>query len=87
MGNGNQPVRYQIRPSVGDQVSSTLRLCCGVDQFRSEWIDELPDHWVMYFDGSYTLKGAVAGVVLIPPEGDILKYSIQVDFPATNNIA
>jgi hypothetical protein len=41
----------------------------------------------MYFDGSYTLKGAVAGVVLIPPEGDILKYSIQVDFPATNNIA
>jgi hypothetical protein len=33
-----------------------------------QWIDELPDHWVMYFDGSYTLKGAVAGVVLIPPK-------------------
>jgi hypothetical protein len=30
-------------------------------------IDELPDHWVMYFDGSYTLKGAGAGVMLIPP--------------------
>jgi hypothetical protein len=30
-------------------------------------VDELPDHWVMYFDGSYTLKGAGAGVVLIPP--------------------
>jgi hypothetical protein len=29
----------------------------------------------MYFDGSYTLKGAGAGVVLIPPEGDILKYA------------
>jgi ribonuclease HI len=40
----------------------------------------------MYFDGSYTLKGAGAGVVLIPPEGDILKYAIQVGFPATNNI-
>jgi hypothetical protein len=33
--------------------------------FITEWmdsgprgIDELPDHWVMYFDGSYTLKGA-----------------------------
>jgi hypothetical protein len=61
--------------------------------FIAEWsnsdlwgIDELPDHWVMYFDGSYTLKGAGAGVVLIPPEGDILKYAIQLEFPVTNNI-
>jgi ribonuclease HI len=41
----------------------------------------------MYFDRSYTLKGAEAGVVLIPPEGDALKYAIQLEFPATNNIA
>jgi ribonuclease HI len=41
----------------------------------------------MYFDGSYTLKGAGAGVVLIPPEGDMLKYAIQIEFPATNNTA
>jgi ribonuclease HI len=41
----------------------------------------------MYFDGSYTLKGAGADVVLIPPEGDILKYAIQLGFSATNNIA
>jgi hypothetical protein len=50
-------------------------------------IDELPDHWVMYFNGCYTLKGAGAGVVLIPPKGDILKYAIQFEFPAMNNIA
>jgi hypothetical protein len=62
--------------------------------FITEWIDsgmqgidELPDHWVMYFDGSYTLKGAGAGVMLIPLECDILKYSIQLEFLATNNIA
>jgi hypothetical protein len=41
----------------------------------------------VYFDGSYTLKGAGVDVVLIPPEGDILKYGIQLDFPGTNNIA
>jgi ribonuclease HI len=40
----------------------------------------------MYFDGSYTLKGAGAGVVLIPPEGDILKYVIQLEFSVANNI-
>jgi ribonuclease HI len=39
----------------------------------------------MYFNGSYILKGAGAGVVLIPPEGDMLKYAIQIEFPATNN--
>jgi hypothetical protein len=40
----------------------------------------------MYFDGSYTLKGAGAGVVLIPPKGDVIKYAIQLEFLATNNI-
>jgi hypothetical protein len=55
--------------------------------FIAEWtdtglwgIDELHDHWVMYFNGFYTLKGVGAGVVLIPPEGDILKYAIQLEF-------
>jgi ribonuclease HI len=62
--------------------------------FIAEWtdlslrgIDDLPDHWVMYFDGSYTLKGAGAGVVLISLEGDMLKYAIQIEFPTTNNTA
>jgi ribonuclease HI len=41
----------------------------------------------MYFDGSYTLEGAGAGIVLIPPKGDTLKYAIQIEFSATNNIA
>jgi hypothetical protein len=62
--------------------------------FIAEWMDsdvrgisDLSDHWVMYFDGSYTLKGAGVGVVLIPPEGDMLKYEIQIEFSPTNNIA
>jgi hypothetical protein len=39
--------------------------------FIAEWmdsgmwgIDELPNYWVMYFDGSYTLKGAGVGIVI-----------------------
>jgi ribonuclease HI len=61
--------------------------------FIAEWtdldvrgIDDLPDHWVMYFDRLCTLKGAGVGVVLIPPEGDMLKYAIQIEFSTTNNI-
>jgi hypothetical protein len=62
--------------------------------FIAEWmdsglwgIDDLPNHWVMYFDRSCTLKGAGAGAVLISPEGDMLKYAIQIEFSATNNTA
>jgi hypothetical protein len=62
--------------------------------FIAEWTDsdvwgigDLLDHWVMYFGGSYTLKGVGAGVMLNPPEGDMLKYVVQIEFSATNNIA
>jgi hypothetical protein len=62
--------------------------------FIAEWTDldvwgisDPLDHWIMYFDGPYTLKGAGASIVLIPPEGDMLKYAIQIEFFATNNIA
>jgi hypothetical protein len=41
----------------------------------------------MYFDRSYTLKGVGAGVVRIPPEGGMLKYAIQIEFPIINNTA
>jgi ribonuclease HI len=41
----------------------------------------------MYFDRSCTLKGVGAGVVLVSPEGDMLKYAIQIEFSATNNTA
>jgi hypothetical protein len=61
--------------------------------FIAEWMDsnvrgigDLPNHWVIYFDGAYILKGAGVGVVLIPLEGDMLKYAIQIEFSATNNI-
>jgi hypothetical protein len=33
-----------------------------------------PEHWVMYFDGSLKLEGAGAGVLLISPTGEQLKY-------------
>jgi hypothetical protein len=51
--------------------------------FISKWTDssmrgddKLPDHWIMYFDSSYTLKGVGAGVVLISPEGDTIKFLV-----------
>jgi ribonuclease HI len=39
---------------------------------------EQPEHWVMYFNGSLKLKGAGAGVLLISPTGEQLKYVLQI---------
>jgi ribonuclease HI len=39
----------------------------------------------MYFDGSKRVQGAGAGVVLISPQGDKLKYMLRMSFPQASN--
>jgi hypothetical protein len=46
---------------------------------------ECPEHWVMYFDGSLKLEGADAGVLLISPMGEQLKYVLQIFWKVSNN--
>ena len=41
----------------------------------------------MYFDGSLNLEGAGAGVLLISPKGEQLKYMLQICFKLSNNAA
>jgi hypothetical protein len=37
--------------------------------------------WIMYFDGAFSLQGAGAGVLLIAPTGEHLKYMVQMHSP------
>jgi ribonuclease HI len=39
----------------------------------------------MYFDGLKRIQGAGAGVVLISPQGDKLKYVLRMSFPKASN--
>jgi ribonuclease HI len=62
--------------------------------FMAEWREnrlptptERPEHWVMYFDGSLKLEGAGAGVLLISPAGEQLKYVLQIFWKVSNNEA
>jgi hypothetical protein len=62
--------------------------------FMAEWREnqlptptERPEHWVMYFDGSLNLEGARAGVLLISPTGEQLKYILQIFWKVSNNEA
>jgi hypothetical protein len=62
--------------------------------FMAEWREnqlhtptERPEHWVMYFDDSLKLEGAGAGVLLISPTGEQLKYVLQIFWKVSNNEA
>jgi ribonuclease HI len=45
------------------------------------------EHWVMYFDSSLKLEGAGAGVLLISPTGEQLKYVLQIFWKVSTNEA
>jgi ribonuclease HI len=72
---------------------TTIKLQALLD-FMAEWREnqlptatECPEHWVMYFDGSLNLEGAGAGVLLISPMGEQLKYVLQIFWKVSNNEA
>jgi hypothetical protein len=62
--------------------------------FMAEWREnqlptptERPEHWVMYFDGSLKLEGTGAGILLISPTDEQLKYVLQIFWKVSNNEA
>jgi hypothetical protein len=60
--------------------------------FIAEWLElqstgplDLSSVWTVYFNGSKRIQGAGAGVVLISPQGDKLKYVLRMSFPQASN--
>ena len=63
-----------------------------VIDFIAEWtevqrsaITEKLEYWTMYFNGSLMIEGTGAGIMLISPTGERLKYVLQIYFPTSNN--
>ena len=43
-------------------------------------VKEAGKEWLMYFDGAFSLQGAGAGVLLVAPTGEHLKYVVRCTF-------
>jgi ribonuclease HI len=76
-------IMYEKRKVIKSQI---------LPDFTAEWLElqntgplDLSSVWTMYFDGSKKIQGARAGVVLISPQGDKLKYVLRMSFPQTSN--
>jgi hypothetical protein len=72
-------ITYEKRKAIKPQV---------LPDFTAEWLElqnigppDMSSVWTMYFDGSKRVQGAGAGVVLISPQGDKLKYVLRMSFP------
>lgn len=80
---GPRDIRYKHPTSIKAQV---------LPDFITEWVEaqlpSVPDvsnSWTMYFDGSKKNEGAGAGVVLISPKGDKLRYVLAMTFAKPSN--
>jgi ribonuclease HI len=74
-------ITYEKRKAIKSQI---------LPDFTAEWLElqstgppDLSSVWTMYFDGSKRIQGA--GVVLISPQGDKLKYVLRMSFPQASN--
>jgi ribonuclease HI len=75
----------EIRPRTAIKTQALI-------DFVSEWTEQqVPDNpetaevWRKHFDGSLKLQGAGAGILVIAPGGEQLKYALQLLFPTSNN--
>src|SRR6185312_11678352 len=82
---GALQIKFKPRTSIKSQA---------LVDFLSEWRENkipaphnIPEHWVMYFDGSLKLDGGGAGVLFISPKGEQLNYVFQILFKVSNNEA
>jgi ribonuclease HI len=76
-------ITYEKRKAIESQI---------LPDFIAEWLElqsagppDLSSVWTMYFDGSKRIQGAGAGIVLISPQGDKLKYVLWMSFPQASN--
>jgi ribonuclease HI len=77
--------QYDKRDTIKSQVLADFF----IDWAEIQYEPPLPDanYWRMHFDGSKTIHGLGAGIVLTSPKNDQLRYVLQIHFAASNNVA
>ena len=77
-------IQYRPRTAIKGQVVADF-----IAEFTNgedKGADECPQ-WSIHTDGSSNKQAGGVGVVLLSPEGDLIKYVVCLDFPTTNNKA
>jgi ribonuclease HI/transposase InsO family protein len=78
-------IQYKNRSTIKSQALADF-LCEWTD-LETPLEDNSKERWTMYFDGSVDIDGPGAGVYIISPAGDTLRYVLRLHFKASNNAA
>jgi ribonuclease HI len=76
-------ITYEKRKAIKSQVLLDFTAECL--ELQNTGPLDLSSVWTMYFDRSKRVQGAGAGVVLISPQGNKLKYVLRMSFPQASN--
>ncbi|XP_011101938.1 uncharacterized protein LOC105179973 [Sesamum indicum] len=75
-------VEFQPRPAIKAQTLADFIVELAYDEAGIS-----TPSWSLHVDGSSTLTGSGAGIVLESPEGDKFEYAIKLEYPSSNNEA
>jgi ribonuclease HI len=76
--------QYEKRYTIKSQVLANFFIDWAKIQYEPPLLDA--SYWRIHFDGSKTIHGLVAGIVLTSPKNDQLRYVLQIHFAASNNV-
>ncbi|KAL0395968.1 UNVERIFIED_CONTAM: hypothetical protein Scaly_0045200 [Sesamum calycinum] len=75
-------IEYHPRSAIKAQalVDFVVEMTAEEGEHKQQW-------WKLFVDGSSTLQGSGAGVILETPQGDKIQYALRFNFDASNNEA
>src|SRR5436190_8369821 len=86
MGLTEFNIKFMVRTAIKTQVLADFPIELA-NPSPPEPSTENKKPWTMYFDGLRSYGRSGAGILIISPQGEKLRYIIRLDFPATNNMA
>lgn len=76
-------ISYQPRAAIKAQALADFL----AESSYQETLDEEKKVWTVFTDGSSTVNGSGAGVVITSPKGKSFEYALKFSFKASNNEA
>ena len=77
-------IQFQPRQAIKGQALADFIMEC--THFSNTGEDKQTE-WLLFVNGASSSQGSRAGVVLVPPNGETLEYSMRFAFPSTKNVA
>ncbi|XP_064997182.1 uncharacterized protein LOC135632503 [Musa acuminata AAA Group] len=82
---GEHDIRYVPRTAIKAQAVADF--IAKLTQIEDKDLEQTPEAWTLYVDGSASSRGTGVGLVLLAPDGRSFERSLRFGFKATNNEA